>query len=340
MKRVILFLIFSFLYHSKNQAQNPPEPDSKLIGDLYGSLGINVQFNYGGGIHFPGIKAYIGIGTCKTTKDKKWMVSSFINLGIYNKSLGNSLVLLNQDNQIDLTTSVYFGRIWQSGLHKYYKNIRTINNLPIYQIRSDAKALAMIGVNFILNNNGRNQTVGGIAANYDRVSISYYNDGGVPFDKLGLGDQFDRYWTGGANIFIHDSQRTNLLELSYDQFTGYQKQYYELATKLGMDVQDYSIFFSLDSTLREDKIKNINVKHVRNFYNCSSYNLRCFVTPGFALNFGVLGNLKHTSRYSRKERIFGIQDIIHYKLKMGFHPNYALNRFYASFHFHSNYNFN
>ena len=51
----------------------------------------------------------------------------------------------------------------------------------------------------------------------------------MPLNLLGLGDSFDRWWTGGGGIYYHSTQKNNLFELTFDQFTGYERQYFELS---------------------------------------------------------------------------------------------------------------
>lgn len=295
--------------------------------NLYLNIGTTVNLYYWGGTNFPGIKAFVGVGGIKQIDSKygNYMMSVGMNIGIYNKSLGNSLILLKQDNQIDFTSSLFFGPASSHINEKFplYKNLRTINNLPFYNLRFGNEGLAMLGVNFIMNNHVRHQTVGAIVINYKNVSINYYNDGGMPLNLLGLGDSFDRWWTGGGGIYYHSIRKNNLFELTFDQFTGYERQYFELASRLGMDVQDYSIF----SDIKPDTIgTRYNVTGFRsgNNYNSSSYSLRCFINESLAINVGVIGSLRGTNKEG--ERLWGVQDLIHNAMKIAIHPNFDANR--------------
>ncbi|HEX5625314.1 MAG TPA: hypothetical protein VFX48_04795 [Saprospiraceae bacterium] len=295
--------------------------------ELYFNLGTTINLYYKGGSNFPGIKAFVGVGGNKHIYSQfgSYMLNVGLNLGIYNKSLGNSLVLLNQDNQIDFTSSFHFGPASTKKDLPYslFKNARSINNLPFYNLRFDNHYLALLGINFILNNHVRHQTVGSILLNYDRVTLQYYNDGGFPLRQIGLGDNFDRWWTGGGGIYWHSRDKSNILEFTFDQFTGYERQYFELATLLGMDVQDYSLFQGMDAPYPEQRY-NIRGQRAKINYNSSSYNLRAYLNDGFALNLGVIGSLR--SGRNENERLWGIQDLIHKRLRIAIHPNYDINR--------------
>lgn len=77
------------------------------------------------------------------------------------------------------------------------------------------------------------QKVGFLNAHFDRVQISYANDG-PPF-FLPFGDKFDRFHTGGGFISLHgdDDWMLNLVEVGFNKFTGYSKNAYELSNKIG-----------------------------------------------------------------------------------------------------------
>ncbi len=301
---------------------------------LYLNVGTTINIHYRGGTNFPGIKAFVGVGGIKQINSKygNYMMSVGMNVGIYNKSLGNSLILLKQDNQIDFTSSLFFGPASTRINEKFplYKNLRTINNLPFYNLRFGNEGMAMLGVNFIMNNHIRHQTVGAIAFNYKNVSFNYYNDGGMPLNLLGLGDSFDRWWTGGGGIYYHSTRKNNLFEFCFDQFTGYERQYFELATRLGMDVQDYGIFSDITQDTSAKRYNVVGAKTSNN-YNSSSYSLRCFINESLAINLGIIGSLRGTNPDG--ERLWGVQDLIHNAMKIAIHPNYDANRVFLGLTF-------
>ncbi len=239
---------------------------------------INLNKNLSGHAfknNFPGIKAYAGFNASnrlfihKSLDKTNGLFNIGINVAIYNKSLGNSLNVLYQDNQIDLTTTFSLG-ILHDHL-PYLKQLQTINNTPFYNLRHNAKYAGIISTNFILNNKGRRQTVGAISFTTDRLSINYYNDGGPIIGKgfgwdrpwywnvllspllitadlvSGLGDGFDRWWSGGGGFYYHTKEEYNQWEFTFDQFTGYHKLVFELGSILGTDVQDYDLFESAET---------------------------------------------------------------------------------------------
>ena len=146
------------------------------------------------------------------------------------------------------------------------------------------------------------------------VSVNYYNDGAAPFNFLPLADNFDRWWTGGFGIYIHNHKNYNIAELSFDQFTGYSPLLYELSNLIGINLPDYNVE---DSTAgnRKDKITPA--------FNTSAYNLKIFPTAGYAIDAGVIGSLRNQSG-----RVFGLQEIIHTTFHYPLHPNNDINRFY------------
>lgn len=56
-----------------------------------------------------------------------------------------------------------------------------------------------LGTNFIFNNSGRNQQVGFTQLRAWKGSFTFYNDFGG-FQKIGIADGYDRWWTGGGNF--------------------------------------------------------------------------------------------------------------------------------------------
>jgi len=344
MRLPILFIIFLF-FSGRSEAQI-------LYTNYSFSFGVNVNLNFefgdvSSGETFPGIKAFVGLNISSRFKafgTEAGSLNISSTLGIYNKSLGNSLNLGFQDNQIDWTTSVGLGALY--GDSTYTKVLQSINNVPFYNIRHDGNAASIIGVNFIMNNQGRNQTNGFVSFTYDRFSFSYYNDGGPVIKHLALGDKFDRYWTGGLNMFYHQKDEEtsegssfipyNIYELAFDQFTGYSNQMYELSGLLGIDVQDYDVYQlangkdSLMVTTRP-QTKNRN-KRSAFTYNASSYHAKYFSGPNLGMSLGVLGSL----RGFKSGKAYGLQDWLHIGRGEPIHPSKDKNRIFLGLNYNSN----
>jgi hypothetical protein len=152
--------------------------------------------------------------------------------------------------------------------------------------------------------------VGNVTVSTGSVTINYYNDGAPPVSTLSLSDEFDRWWTGGVGIFIHTVDNYNLLEVTFDQFTGYAPQLYEVSNLLGIHVPNYEINYKKRKKSPPD-------------FNTSVYAVRYFFSPGLGIEAGVIGSLR-----SKSDRAFGLQDIIHLAQGFALHPNYDVNRLF------------
>ena len=71
--------------------------------------------------------------------------------------------------------------------------------------------------------------------------LTYFNDGGDPLSSY-FGDGKDRYWTAGLALgyFLNYDEEIHQMELSFDQFTGYNKFSYETAGLLHVNNVLYS----------------------------------------------------------------------------------------------------
>ncbi|MFZ1705467.1 MAG: hypothetical protein WAT79_14055 [Saprospiraceae bacterium] len=316
---------------------------------------INLNHNTSGQAfrnNFSSIKAFVGfngshtLSMHKTSRVNQGLFNYSLSFTIYNRSLGNSLNILYQDNQIDFTTSITLGLLNRPNPN-FVKNMQTINNTPFYNLRHFGKHGAFITSNFILNNHGRHQTVGALSLTTDQVSVNYYNDGGPIIGKgfefnykkilsylllplhliSGLGDGFDRWWTGGGGVYVHTKQGFNRVEVTFDQFTGYHKLAYELSGILGSDVQDYDLFQekAISDTLENKTPLNFKTgKSNAINYNSSTYGIKYFFENDLSVNFGVIGSLRN----HKNERFFALQDIIHLNRRDPIHPNNDINRIY------------
>lgn len=278
----------------------------------YFNFGCNINFTYGPSQHFPGARvfaAFIANGVYK----KSFTINYGPSVSVYTKSLGANLNPLVGDIQVDFTNSFTIGAAWGGNL-SYTKFFKTFNTGSFYNLASSKKYGAYLTSNFVLNNHRRNQITGAVSLSTPHVSINYYNDGAPPFNLLPLADNFDRWWTGGFGIYVHNRKNFNAVELSFDQFTGYTPLMHELSNLIGINLPDYSV---------EDSVKNNKRGMLPAAFNTSAYNLKVFTMPGFAIDAGVLGSLR-----TKDGRVFGLQDIIHTMLRYPLHPNNDVNRFY------------
>ncbi len=296
----LVFLLFAFC----STIPFTLSGQSKYVYTGQFNFGCNIFLNYSKAQKFPGLRVFTAFGAAVTRGDL------FINYGpslsVYTKSIGANLNPLVGDWQIDFGHSITAGVLWGK-VTDYTKYTRTIHTGDFYNLAHNRAGNFLLSTNFILNNHKRHQIVGSVNATFDKVSINYYNDG-TPFQTMGLSDGFDRYWTGGGSIIIHNKKGYNTAELSFDQFTGYVPLLYELSGLLGINVPLY------------DDPENKKSKY--NF-NTAAYNLRINTDKNFGVNIGVIGSL-----VDKKGKLWGVQDIIHLKLKHPMHPNNDGNRFF------------
>jgi hypothetical protein len=278
----------------------------------YFNFGCNLNFVYNKAQQFPGLRlyaAFIANGIYK----KNFTVNYSPSLSIYTKSLGANLNPLIGDIQLDFTNTFSIGGVWGKDLN-YTKFFKTINTGAFYNIATNKKYATYLSTNFIVNNHKRNQIVGSVSFSAPDFSINYYNDGAPPFNFLPLADNFDRWWTGGFGVYIHNHKNYNIAELSFDQFTGYSSLLYELSNLIGINLPDYNI---------EDSNAQKHESKLTPAFNTSAYNLKIFPGQGYAVDLGVLGSLR-----TKTGRVFGLQEIIHTMLRYPLHPNNDINRFY------------
>jgi Bacterial toxin 23 len=150
------------------------------------------------------------------------------------------------------------------------------------------------GTNFIFSTDKykSSQRVGFLNLHVNNLQVSYYNDGSTPFDQTYLGDGKDRFYSGGTLISYHGNSNKgiNLVELSFNKFTGYTKNAFEVSNKLDLAFVNYN---------------NTEEK----YYNKSLWSLN-IANPerGFGINL---------NRYNYLN--WDIQDLIHFSIFNSYH---------------------
>jgi len=293
------------------QPAGPSPSEPNWLYRVNVNVGCNLIFTYGPGQHYPGFKFFAG-----ASLSGLYHHSFFVNYGpsvsVYSRALGANLNPLIGDIQVDFINSFSLGGAW-GGTMPYLKLFRTIGNASYYNVITDQRNLAMMTSNLVLNNHHRNQAVGAVTYSSTSVTINYYNDGAFPFTYLPVADNFDRYWTGGFGVYVHNKQGYNPVEFSFDQFTGYSPLLYELSGILGINIPVYDL--SRDSSAN---------RRLPPSYNTSAYNLKIYLDRGYAVDVGVSGSLR-----SKSGTAFGLQDIIHTIGHYPLHPNNDPNRVYV-----------
>jgi len=264
------------------------------------NFGCNLFLTWSKAQKFPGIRAFAGLSFIGTY-DEHFMLHYGPSVSIYSKTLGANLNPLVGDIQVDFTNTLSLGFGWGDSL-RFFKNLRTIHNGDFYNLVTYQQNAFLLSTNYIVNNHKRNQVVGTITLSFEDFTLDYYNDG-PPFNIIPMGDNFDRYWTGGGTIYVHNKNGFNAVELSFDQFTGYSPLLYELANILGINVPLYD----------HDPKK----KQTPYDYNTSMYQLKIGLDKNVSVDLGIVGAM-----VTKKGKYFGIQDIIHINGHHSLHPNY------------------
>lgn len=220
---------------------------------------------------------------------------------LYRGGMGSSLSVFQQRKlNIDYIVSfLMIGGIKERksiDLEKRFNPINFFNDNSATPLQNQFYHSFSLGTNYIFFSDSfkKAQYIGFLNFNIQRTyQFSYYNDG-TPFHFIGLGDGYDRYFTGGGFFAYYGelSDDINLIEFSFNKFTGYQQDAFELANHLQIDFLPY--------------------KDYRNYYyNQSRFRLKIGSNKhGFSAMF---------SGYDIQTR--DGQDLIHYLIHSAYHPN-------------------
>ena len=177
-------------------------------------------------------------------------------LQLYNGGLGSKRregykkpgVTLDIINAFTLTTGLRNYLTHDSLIHI----IHTDRNVPLYYfsnfsypaLQNPYSYSISAGTNFIFSSDKfkSSQRVGFLNLHLHTIQVSYYNDGGTPLEQTYLGDGKDRFYSGGALITYHgiSDKGINLVELSFNKFTGYTKNAFEVSNKLDLAFVNYN----------------------------------------------------------------------------------------------------
>ncbi|MES2747358.1 MAG: hypothetical protein V4648_03205 [Bacteroidota bacterium] len=125
--------------------------------------------------------------------------------------------------------------------------LRYFSNFAIPSLQNPYNYSFSLGTNllFSADPNKQFQRVGFLNINHSRLQLSYYNDG-MPFQYVLMGDDFDRYHTGGG-IVSYDGDigtigqfKSYHFELSYHKFSGFSQNSFELANSINLSNVDYN----------------------------------------------------------------------------------------------------
>ncbi len=274
MKKLIFLYLILLIYAEKTFSQINTEKLDLLKDDSY-QYGFAIKTS----IELQKISNFrISIAGGISTK-----LEGFTNLSpslhteiqIYNKGIGSSLQR-KKGLYFDFIISpmVTFGsdeNIDSIDFHNRHVPLYYFSDLSANPLQNNYSWSFSIGSNYVfpflkpkrLKRDKRNQKVGFINLMFDRtIQVSYYNDGGPIISDLKIGDEYDRYYSGGIVISYHGNlnEEINQAELSFHKYTGWVSAAYTAAKHLNIDYIPYidsSAFYYNQSRL---KISVSNIK--------------------------------------------------------------------------------
>lgn len=273
-----LFLVVSFLFYSPT-----------LLGQdrvEYFHSPYAVQYGYGlkGSLEWSKLeKLYFRLGVTAGVGvlAGKWIYPSLnAELSVYSGGIGSSKPGRSGGKWLDLESVISYTATagWAQRLRKesrYGPDRRSyplyyFNNQSLPSLQNPFRWSASFGGNIVIfhtRQKNKMQRVGFANLHFDRVQVNYANDG--PFFRPPFGDLFDRYYTGTGFVAFHGDLKwdVNIVELSYNKFTGYSPSSYEISNKLGSSYVFY----------KDEK---------ENFYNKSNFQLN---VGNIAKHWGLTG---------------------------------------------------
>jgi hypothetical protein len=225
---------------------------------------------------------------------------------LYYNGLGDNILDTDKKTRFDFVSSIMasIGTAPKSKLYNDRLRLRSFNSFIANPISDEFHHSITVGSNVVLNTDKRNQITGFTNVNIARfIRFGYMNDG-PPFGGFGLGDRYDRWWTGSGfiEIFLDQGYTRDLKSpyldskfiYNFDRFTGNVQEAYEVSNLLGFKyVPDY-------------KLKENYFNRARGKIGFESYTL------GYEISAQWLGLLEND-----------LQDIIHHRLGMPYHMTYA-----------------
>ena len=222
---------------------------------------VKLRFEFGNKMYANyQVSSALGVDYQLPTKTKFMSLTYHLSTNLYRGGLGSSL-LLNDANKLRLelvnsigatlgltgkelksTGKEYDPTYWKRPLY-YWSNHVATPLLNPYEY-SFTLATNFIWCNLKQDKNSparQSQQLWFTGINAHNFTIGMFNDG-PPFDLFGLGDGFDRYWTGGGFFNFRLKKYLNgQFETSFDRFTGYSRDAYEAAGKLGFRFVPYGV---------------------------------------------------------------------------------------------------
>lgn len=208
----------------------------------------------------------------------QWMIDELYpslncELQLYNGGLGSDSRPGNRKSILDAVVSVTLttGRpnIEFRGDRQLvrYVPLRYFSDFAACPLQNPYNYSFSLGTNFVFtwDANKCAQQVGFLDVMFaEGAQISYYNDG-TPFNKIRTGDYRDRYYTGGAMLSYTRARGSfsrfdaYQFELSYQKFSGYTQDAFELSNALNTSNTDYK---DVDQSYYNKSLWKFNVQLV------------------------------------------------------------------------------
>ncbi|MBC7773886.1 MAG: hypothetical protein H7246_00500 [Phycisphaerae bacterium] len=188
------------------------------------------------------------------------------------------------------------------------KPVRTFCNFNTVAVTHRYKNSVTLATNFVINpkHSTRNQQVGFGGFSTGDFALGYYNDG-TPWNFIGLGDGYDRWWTGGGFFEIWSLHAPTRLGLYYDNFTGGNDdevvEAFEIANVLGLAHVDF----------RDPDLT---------YFNRGQIMMRAALPSGLGMSLILSG-----------DRYMVVQNLIHRGMDQSLYQSFANDRFHAGFFF-------
>jgi len=237
------------------------------------------------------LSAGTGIGT--TVFDNSWYPSINADIQLYNGGFGSKNEMDNKTKpSLDITLAMNISKGWKNQF-SVNNTIKLLErNVPLYYfsdfnppaLQNPFKNSISLGTNFIFSfdKNRKIQQIGFVNVNtFDGVQLSFYNDG-WPFHFVELGDNFDRFYTGGILLSVNTQNKyLNLIEAGYHRFSG--SFYDDIELIKDLDLENVEKIKKEQEKYNKSLIRfnfvnsENNVSLGMNFYNYKEYDIQHFI---------------------------------------------------------------
>jgi hypothetical protein len=304
---ISLFYLLAIGYSLTTAAQSKRVYSNNELSFQFGfSIKGLVEFNMNKISQKPVFRLCTDFGLGSNVLARALSFSTNIELQLYNGGLGSKR--REREKKPGVSLDVVNGFTLTAGLRNYLTHdslshiVNTNRNVPLYYFSNFSSPALQnpysysmsVGTDFIFSTDKfkSSQRVGFLNLHFHTLQVSYYNDGGTPFEQTTLGDGKDRFYSGGALVSYNgnSNKEINQVELSFNKFTGYTKNAFEVSNNLDLAFVNYNN--------KEEK-----------YYNKSLWSLN-IANPEKGLGINI-------NRYNYTN--WDIQDLIHFSISNSYH---------------------